>query len=57
MQFETIHTVNGEEEFMDKKLYDIGMPLYHIISARKGMKYMYYELSKDKTEVLGGLFE
>lgn len=57
MQFETIHTINGEEDFLDKKLYDIGIPLYHIIAVRKGMKYVYYELSKDKNEVLGGLFE
>ena len=46
-----------EEDFLDKKLYDVGIPLYHIIAVRKGMKYVYYELSKDKNEVLGGLFE
>lgn len=57
MQFETVHTINGEEDFLDKKLYEIGIPLYHIIAVRKGMKYFYYELSKDKNEVLGGLFE
>lgn len=57
MQFETVHTINGEEDFLDKKLYEIGIPLYHIIAVRKGMKYVYYELSKDKNEVLGGLFE
>lgn len=57
MKFETIHTINGEEDFLDKKLYSIGIPLYHIIAARKGMQYIYYELSKDKNEVLGGLFE
>lgn len=55
MQFETIHTINGEEDFLDKKLYEIGIPLYHIIAVRKGMKYVYYELSKDKNEVLGGI--
>ena len=57
MQFETVHTINGEEDFLDKKIYEIGIPLYHIIAVRKGMKYVYYELSKDKNEVLGGLFE
>lgn len=57
MQFETVHTINSEEDFLNKKLYEIGIPLYHIIAARKGMKYVYYELSKDKNEVLGGLFE
>ena len=57
MQFETIHTITGEEDFLNKKLCDIGIPLYHIIAVRKGVKYIYYELSKDKNEVLGGLFE
>ncbi|MBQ4528355.1 MAG: ThiF family adenylyltransferase [Clostridia bacterium] len=57
MRFETVHTICGQEDFLDKKLFDIGIPLYHIIAVRCGMKYKYYELSKDKTEVLGGLFE
>lgn len=56
MNFETIHTINGEENFLDKKLYDIGIPLYHIIAARKGIRYVYYELSKDRNKVLGDLF-
>lgn len=55
MQFENIHVINREEAYLDKKLYDIGIPLYHIIAVRKGLKYLYYELSKDKNEVLGGL--
>ncbi len=57
MQFESAHTITGEEDFLDKKLFEIGIPLYHIIAVRKGMNYIYYELSKDKNEVLGGLFE
>ncbi len=57
MRFDTVHTIAGEEKFLDKKLYEIGIPLFHIIAVRKGMKYIYYELSKDKNEVLGGLFE
>ncbi len=57
MQFETVHTVNGSEDFVQRKLFDIGIPLYHIISVRKGINYAYYELSGDKNEVLGGLFE
>ena len=56
MQFDIMHTATGQEGFLDKKLYEIGIPLYHIIAARKGLKCIYYELSKDKNEVLGGLF-
>ena len=57
MQFDTVHVITGKEDFLDKKLYDIGIPLYHIIVVRKGMNYVYYELSKDRNEALGGLFE
>ena len=56
MQFETVHTITGTEDFLDKPLYDLGIPLFHIIAVRRGMEYIYYELSKDKNEVLGGLF-
>ncbi|EKQ57911.1 MULTISPECIES: ThiF family adenylyltransferase [unclassified Clostridium] len=57
MRFESIHSVLGDEDFLYKKLFDIGIPLFHIISARRGLKYIHYELSNDKNEVLGGLFE
>lgn len=57
MQFETIHSIYGEEDFLDKKLFDIGIPLFHIVSARNGMNYKYYELSQDKNEVMGGLLD
>lgn len=56
MQFESVHTFSGTENYLDRKLYDVGIPLYHIIGVRKGGKYIYYELTKDKKEVLGGLF-
>ncbi len=57
MQFDTVHTIRGEETYLDKTLYEIGIPMYHIICVRKGTECIYYELSKDKTAVLGGLFE
>lgn len=57
MQFDTVHIISREESYLDKTLYNIGIPLYHIIAVRKGEKYLYYELSEDKKEVLGGLFE
>ncbi len=56
MRFETIHSIYGNEKFLDKKLFDIGIPLFHIISARSGLNYIHYELSNDRNEVLGGLF-
>lgn len=56
MQPQTVHTATAQSTFLDKTLYELGLPLYHILSVRKGMQYMYYELSNDKEEVLGGLF-
>lgn len=55
MRFEAVHTIYGNEDFLDKKLFDIGIPLFHIISARSGLDYIHYELSHDKNEILGGL--
>ena len=57
MRFEIVHAIYGDEEFLDKKLFDIGIPLFHIISARSGLNYIHYELTNDKNEALGGLFE
>jgi adenylyltransferase/sulfurtransferase len=55
MSFDTIHTIAGAEPFLDKTLFEIGIPLFHIVCARKGSNFIYYEFSKDKKEALGGL--
>ena len=55
MKFDSVHAIYGDEEFLDKKLFDIGIPLFHIISARNGLNYIHYELSQDKNEVMGGI--
>lgn len=55
MKFEAVHAIYGDENFLDKKLFDIGIPLFHIISARSGLNYIHYELSGDKDEVMGGI--
>lgn len=55
MQFDSIHTLRGEEEFLDKTLFEIGIPLLHIICGRLGMTVKYYEFSADETEIFNGL--
>lgn len=55
MQFDTIHTIHGDEDFLDKTLYDIGIPLLHIICGRVGMNALYYEFTADKAEVFNNL--
>lgn len=51
MMFDTIHSITGDEKFLDKTVFDIGLPLFHILSGRKGMNIKYYELTKDKEEL------
>ena len=55
MQFDTIHTINGSEDFLDKTLFEIGIPLLHIVGGRVGMNTAYYEFSADESEVFEGL--
>lgn len=55
MQFTSFHLIEGEEEFLDKTLYEIGIPLLHVICGRVGMNAKYYELSSDVAEVFDGL--
>ncbi|MBE7033259.1 MAG: ThiF family adenylyltransferase [Ruminococcaceae bacterium] len=57
MTFDSIHSIKGEEDFLDKTLYQIGIPLLHIVGGRVGMKTVYYEFSDDVTEVFEGLME
>lgn len=57
MQPDVVHTIYGDEHYLDKTLFETGIPLYHIISARSGYNYVYYELTADKEEVLGELWK
>lgn len=51
MQFNTIHSVKGDEPFADKTLYDIGIPLFHVLCGRVGMNTTYYEFTADEKEI------
>lgn len=55
MLLRTTHTITGDEEFLDKTLYEIGIPLFHIITARNKNEEKHYEFSKDKNDVLKGI--
>ena len=55
MQFETIHSVHGDEDFLDKTLFEIGIPLLHVVCGRVGMNARYYEFTADKEEVFDNL--
>ena len=55
MSFESIHTVKGDESFLDKTPYQVGIPLLHIIGGRIGMDTTYYEFTADEKEVFENL--
>lgn len=55
MTFESKHTFTGEEDYLDKRMMEIGVPLLHIITGRVGMNIRHYEFSADETEVFKGL--
>lgn len=55
MQFNSVHTIRGDEDFLDKTLYDIGIPLMHIVCGRVGMNASYFEFTGDQAEVFSGL--
>ncbi|MEE0266037.1 MAG: ThiF family adenylyltransferase [Acutalibacteraceae bacterium] len=57
MTFESLHSITGEEDFIDKTLYEIGIPLLHIVSGRVGMNIKYYEFTGDVPEVFEGVLE
>ncbi len=51
MSFDSFHSVNGTEDFLDKTLFEIGIPLLHIVGVRVGMNTIYYEFAGDEPEV------
>ena len=55
MTFDSIHSIRGEEDFLDKTPYEIGIPLLHIIGGRVGIQTTYYEFTADEAEVFEGL--
>lgn len=55
MQFDIFHALHGDEDFLDRTAYGIGIPLLHIVGGRKGMNMKYYEFTDDEAEVFEGL--
>ena len=55
MVFDSIHSVKGEEEFLNKTPYEMGIPLLHIVGGRVGMHTTDYEFTADEAEVFKGL--
>lgn len=55
MTFDSIHSIKGDEDFLDKTPFEIGLPLLHIVGGRVGMNTTYYEFTSDEVEVFENL--
>lgn len=51
MQFEIMHSISGQEPYLQKTFYEIGIPLLHIVTGRIGMTTKQYEFTGDAKEV------
>ncbi len=49
------HTINGTEAFLDRTLFEIGVPLWDVIAGRRGLNQKFYEFGGDAPDVLGPL--
>ena len=55
MQFDSFHSVKGNEDYLGKTLYEIGIPLMHIVCGRVGLNTSYFEFTADGPEVFDKL--
>ncbi len=55
MTFDSVHSITGDESFLDKTPMGIGIPLLHIVGGRIGMDTTYYEFTSDEAEVFENL--
>jgi len=46
------HMITGEENFLHRTLFNVGVPPLHILRAHNGLEYRFYELSGDLPEAL-----
>lgn len=55
MKFESKHTFNGSEPYMNKTFAEIGLPPLHIITGRAGMNVRHYEFTGDVEMIFEGI--
>ena len=54
---QTFYTISGTEDFLDRRLSEIGVPAFDIVIARNMERAIGLELSGDAASVLGPLFD
>ena len=55
MSFESVHSLKGDEDFLEKTPAQIGIPPLHIIGGRVGINTTYFEFTADEAEVFENL--
>jgi molybdopterin/thiamine biosynthesis adenylyltransferase/DNA-binding transcriptional regulator YhcF (GntR family) len=46
------HIITGEEKFLHRTLFSVGVPALHILRAQNGVEYRFYELTGDLPDTL-----
>lgn len=52
----TFHSINGDESFLDKTFYEIGIPLWEVVVGRQNKDEVFLEFDLDALTVLGLLY-
>ena len=55
MTFDSMHSIRGNEDFLNRTPAEIGIPPLHIICGRVGMNAVYYEFTADESEIFENL--
>lgn len=50
-----VHVIDGHEPFLDEPLASIGIPPLHILAARNGLDFAFFELTGDEREFYASL--
>lgn len=50
---ELTHAIYGHEQYLDRTLADVGIPLYDIVRGREGMEGKHFLLAADRAKALG----
>jgi len=48
-----LHSISGQEDFLDRTLTDLGLPPFDIVIGRKGLEERFYLFDADAPDVLG----
>ena len=52
---ETLHTISGEEDFLERTFEEMGVPAFDIVSGRSGTDQVFFEFAGDARRALGPL--